>query len=325
MNDSYREFALAAGSAWLVAFGLGLVLIPLLRRLQWGQTVRDDGPRAHLSKQGTPTMGGVLFLLAMVPLIVAAWPLDGNLALWLAGTAAYALTGFLDDFKKVVLRKPLGLRARSKLAAQLAVALAFGLIARQYLGLPSWVVIPFWGGRIELGALYPVLVVLVFLATANAVNLTDGLDGLAVGVVFPSLVLFSLVARALGFMPLTLGAWALAGACLGFLWHNYHPARVIMGDTGSLALGAALAGLAVLTKTELLLVISGGLLVIVTLSVMAQVVSFRLTGRRVLRMAPLHHHFELIGWPELTVVHRFWMVALGFNVLAFTALSAFTR
>ncbi len=321
--NAARETVLAAASGGLVALVLGMVMVPLLRRLAWGQAVRDDGPASHERKRGTPTMGGVLFLLALIPLVVFSWPLDLELALWLGGTLGFAAIGLLDDFLKVGLKRPLGLKARTKVAGQVAVALAFGYLATNLLGLSSSLVVPYLGLRIETGVLFPAVVVLVFMATANAVNLTDGLDGLAAGVIIPALLVFALLARALGLISLTLGAWALAGACLGFLWHNYHPARVMMGDTGSLGLGAALAGLAILTKAELLLVVSGGLLVLVTLSVIVQVASFQLTGRRVLKMAPLHHHFELSGWSELQVVHRFWLASWVFNCLAFLSLASY--
>ncbi len=324
MSETYSGFALSAGGAWLLVFVLGLIMIPLLRKLELGQSVRTDGPASHAAKTGTPTMGGILIILGLIPVLAAVWPPDPALGIWILAIVGFGLTGLADDFIKVVLKRPLGLRARAKLLAQITIALTFALVARHYLGLPSWVVVPFWGGRIELGAFYPAFVVIAFLGASNSVNLTDGLDGLATGAMFPSLILFSLVARAVGMTGLTLGAWALAGACLGFLWHNYHPARVFMGDTGSLALGASLAGLAVLTKTELLLVLSGGLFVAEALSVIVQVIFFRLTGRRILRMSPLHHHFELLGWSELAVVHRFWTAALVLNFLAFVALPAFT-
>lgn len=316
MGEMWEQTALAAGSAWLVAFLAGLFLTPMLRRLQWGQWVRDDGPRAHLKKVGTPTMGGLLFFLGLIPVLVVLWPWDTHLALWLLGTAGFGLTGFLDDFVKVVLKRPLGLKARAKIFFQIAVALVFAWLGIRHAGLASWVAVPFWGGTIDLGLLYPLLVVIMFLASANAVNITDGLDGLAAGAVFPSLVFFSLAARGVGLESLSLSSWALAGACLGFLWHNYHPARVFMGDTGSLTLGASLAALAVLTKTELLLLVAGGLFVIETLSVIIQVIWFQTTGKRVFLMSPLHHHFELSGWPEPVVTRRFWLVALAFNGLA---------
>ncbi|MEW6031615.1 MAG: phospho-N-acetylmuramoyl-pentapeptide-transferase [Bacillota bacterium] len=291
---------------------LGVPGVPLLARLRFGQTVRSDGPSTHLAKSGTPTMGGLLFVpvIAAVSLVLGGWSPYVWLALVL--TLGHGLLGLADDFLKVALRRPLGLRARYKLAAQIALALVLGWGARSLLGLGSAVEIPFTGLSVELGAFYLPFVILLVLGATNGVNFTDGLDGLASGAMLATAAAYGLIAWSRGLPAMAVFAFAVAGACLGFLVHNHHPARVIMGDTGSLALGGALAAMAVLTRTELWLVLIGGLYVIETLSVIVQVAHFRLTGRRILRMAPLHHHYEVSGWSEARVTFTFWLVSLAF-------------
>ena len=303
---------------------LGPLVIPVLRRLKVGQIIREDGPARHLSKQGTPTMGGMLIFAGMIVGTLAAG-FSSPAALVVLGVAvASALLGFADDYLKVVKKRSLGLLARQKLVVQVVIGLALAWAALK-LGLDTVWPIPFAGGAIDLGALYSVAVIFVFMSATNAVNETDGLDGLAAGTMVIIGLAYTLVALATGHSSLAGVALALIGGCLGFLRFNYHPARVIMGDTGSMGLGGALAALAVLTGTELLLVIVGGLLVIETLSVVLQVISFKSTGRRIFRMAPLHHHFELVGWSETQVVWRFWTVAAIFAGLGLLGLRGLGR
>lgn len=314
------------------------LLIKLLASRGYGQFIRDDGPQNHHSKRGTPTMGGIAFILATVlayaltKLITGEQPsFSGVLVLFLF--AGMGLVGFLDDYIKIVKQRSLGLRAKAKMAGQLIVGIAFALLALSFEDArqltPASTKLSFTQ---DFGwALPPVLFVVwalfMILAMSNGVNLTDGLDGLATGasvMVFGAYVFICVweyqescahIATAgpgcyevRDPLDLAVVAAALMGACFGFLWWNTSPAKIFMGDTGSLALGGALAGLAICSRTELLLAILGGLFVLITMSVVIQVGSFRLTGKRVFKMAPLQHHFELKGWSEVLVVVRFWII-----------------
>jgi len=313
MNTVYYSFF----SALVLGLALAPLCIPLLRTLKFGQRVRADGPQSHLQKQGTPTMGGIIILLS---LLVSAHFFSGRspAALWtVAITTAFGALGFLDDYIKVVLKRPLGLTARQKMAGQLLLAAVFTYAAVHLLGRGTDLPLP-WGGAWSLGPAYYLLAVVLIVGTSNAVNLTDGLDGLAAGI---SLLVFlaytaiclklSSTAGAMDYRGLAAVAATLAGGCLAFLFFNRHPARIFMGDTGSLALGGGIAALAVLSGSELLLPLLGGVFVLETLSVVLQVASFKMTGKRIFRMSPLHHHFELLGWPEQKVVALFWAGALA--------------
>jgi phospho-N-acetylmuramoyl-pentapeptide-transferase len=304
--------ALAGLASLVLAWGLGAVAIPLLRQLKVGQQVRDVGPARHLAKQGTPTMGGVIFV---APALAVAWVLDWrNPLIWgmTVLVVGHALVGFADDFQKVVRHRSLGLRAREKLLYQMALGLFFAWFAARYLGAAKFWVLP-WHGRVVPGLWYYPLAVLAVVASGNAVNITDGLDGLAGGAVALALIFFVLWGLVRRDAPPGLAPVALAflGSVIAFLRYNLHPAKVMMGDTGSLALGALLAGLALASRTVLILPVLAGLFVVEALSVIVQVTSFKLTGRRVLRMSPLHHHFELSGWSEERVVVTFWLVGLA--------------
>jgi len=293
--------------SFMLTLILGLPWIWILRRLKMGQMVRSDGPQTHWGKKGTPTMGGLIFLSAIsLALLLDPTPLN-VFALLL--TWGYALIGLADDALKVVFRRPLGLYARQKLGGQLFLGLVAGLLAVSYLHRGSEIITPVLKCSWNLGWFYPLFAALVLTATANALNLTDGLDGLAAGVTFWVAGAYILISRAAGQEDLALFAALVAGGCLGFLVYNFHPARVFMGDTGSLALGAAVAFMAIMTKTELALILLGGVYVLEALSVILQVASFRLTGKRIFKMSPLHHHFELGGWPETGVVLFFWLLA----------------
>ena len=313
MNE-ITAIILALVVSLVVVLILGPVLIPILYRMKFGQEVRDDGPKTHLKKQGTATMGGVMILLGST---IAAFLFTDDLwkTLLLTGiTLGAGLLGFLDDYLKVILRRPLGLKARHKILGQflLGILLAWGAVL---LGRDTTIIIPFIGNEFDIGLFYYPFVMIVFISATNAVNLTDGLDGLASGLMAIADGVYVLISWIMGNTAAAVFAAALSGACLGFLKHNYHPAKVFMGDTGSLALGGALAALAVLTGTELVLLVLGAVFVFEVLSVIIQVVSFQLTGKRVFKMSPLHHHFELCGWPEVKVVHLFWLMGFCFALL----------
>lgn len=304
--------------SFAVAVVCGPATIRFLRRLKAGQPIRESGPKSHQAKAGTPTMGGLLIVLgAVVATLLFSTPKNPATVVLLTATVGFGLIGLLDDLFKVIGKRSLGLKARSKLALQVLIAGFVALFAYQSEGVGTGVIIPFLKEVVHLSPpVYFLLAIGTIVATANAVNITDGLDGLAAGSTAIAATIFAVIAWRLGAPDAAVFAAAIAGACFGFSWFNAHPAAVIMGDTGSMALGSALGSLAVLTRTELVLVIVGGLFVIETLSVMIQVPYFRLTkGRRLFKMSPLHHHFELSGWAETQVVTRFWLVALGLGVI----------
>ncbi|CCO08722.1 phospho-N-acetylmuramoyl-pentapeptide-transferase [Desulforamulus hydrothermalis] len=322
----YHVVGLAAGISMLVTLALGPLTIPLLRRLKFGQTIRAEGPSGHMAKSGTPTMGGIMFLAAIAVtgalLLSSGVPGRAEGLVVLAVTLGYGLIGFLDDFIKVALKRNLGLKAREKILGQLIFAAVLAVVAVFRLGRGTDYVIPFTdfftpGGIGFDPGWWPFfgITVLVLLGTGNGVNLTDGLDGLAAGATVFTAAAFVVLALAVGKVGTAIVLAAVAGGCLGFLFYNRHPAKVFMGDTGSLALGGALGAAAVVTRSELLLVIIGGLYVLETLSVIIQVISFKTTGRRVFRMSPLHHHFELTGWSEKKVVSFFWLLSLIFSLV----------
>lgn len=308
--------------AFAIVLTIGPTSIKLLRALKFGQSIRQDGPSTHLKKAGTPTMGGIMILLGATLSTLLLAPRTINVAWALFITLGFGVIGLADDFIIVALRRPLGLRARHKLIFQALLSALLGLYVATTPELGTAVDIPFTSFRLDLGTVgYSLFAVFVMLSISNAVNLTDGLDGLASGTTALAGIAYSIVTAFLKRHDLAVFASALAGACVGFCWFNCHPAEVIMGDTGSLALGAALGSLAILTKTEFLLVIIGGVFVIEALSVVIQVSYFKLTGgRRVFKMSPIHHHFELSGWKEPKVVTRFWILGLVFSVLGFLAL-----
>ena len=359
----------AAGAtltAMLISFLLGGRIIRFLRSHQIGQEVRSDGPATHLKKQGTPTMGGLIILVSvLVPVLLWGHLNSTALIVVLVSTVWMGLIGLLDDYLKVVRHSPKGLIGRYKLTGQVALGIMVGIWliltppqpvtrevdlsfmpsvrtvaladkAQEITIRPTETTLPFFKSiRLNLGIFYILLVVLVITGTSNAVNLTDGLDGLATGVSMISILTFGALAYFLGHANFAsylqfshlpgvgevfVFAGAAVGACLGFLWYNSNPAEVFMGDTGSLALGGAIGSLAVVTRNELLLVLVGGVFVAEALSVMIQVGYYKRSGKRVFKMAPIHHHFELLGWRESKVVVRFWIIAV---ILALLALSTF--
>ncbi|MBD3236260.1 MAG: phospho-N-acetylmuramoyl-pentapeptide-transferase [Candidatus Eisenbacteria bacterium] len=330
--------AYAAITALLLSFLLGPWIIRKLRQWRVGQQVRTDGPQSHRTKEGTPTMGGVLILVAIVvPTLLWADLRNVQILLLLVATVVLGAIGFLDDYLHVVRRRARGLAGRYKLVGQITLGLALGYVLfhiAPYGEMTSRTAVPFFKDAfLHLGWIYVPFVALVITASSNAVNLSDGLDGLAIGMVTPPAVALGALAYVSGHavfsdylnIPFLEGSGeilvycsAFFGAALGFLWFNAHPAQVFMGDTGSLALGGALGLMAVLVKRELLLIIVGGLFVVEALSVIIQVFMYRTRGRRVFRMAPLHHHYELGNIPESKVVIRFWIISI---LLALVTLS----
>ncbi len=301
---------LAAGIALVVTVIMGPVIIPFLTRLKMGQNIREEGPERHYIKAGTPTMGGVIILTAVM---LASFIMAGSSVEVLTAVLvmmAFGAIGFWDDYIKVILKRSLGLRAREKLGYQLLISILFGLMLIVYFNRGTEIIIPFTGTAIDIGYWYILFLVVVLMGTANGINLTDGLDGLASGVTFFVAAALGIVCLMTEHYSLTVFCGAVAGACLGFLVFNRYPARIFMGDTGSMALGGAVAAVAALTRSEIALVIIGGVYVIEALSVIIQVTSYQLTRKRIFLMSPLHHHFELKGWPETKVVKYFWLASL---------------
>lgn len=332
--------ALAAGTAFLATLALGPWTIARLRALQVGQNVRTEGPASHAGKAGTPTMGGILIVAAIL-MGTGLWADLRNVFVWLAmaSTAGFAALGFVDDYLNCVHPRRRGLSVRSKFAGEILLGLAVGgglYAVAASSPFTTELQLPFFKDvSPDLGILYLPFAALVLVAASNAVNLTDGLDGLATGCMlvaamtytaFAYLAGHAVIANYLGifFVPgiaeVTIFAGAIVGACLGFLWYNCNPAAMFMGDTGSLALGGAVGTVALIVKQELALLLVGGVFVMEAVSVILQVGSFKLRGKRVFRMAPLHHHFELGGWSEPKVIVRFWILAMVFALLSLAIL-----
>ncbi len=286
---------------------LGFFAIPLLKKLKARQSIREEGPKSHRIKNGTPTMGGLFMLFAAVLVVVFNKMIDPAVLWLLFLTLGHGFLGFLDDFIKAEKKRNLGLTAKQKMLGQIILAVLFCWGVVDTLHLPYSIAIPFTQIDISIGLLYYPFVVLVIVGASNAVNLTDGLDGLASGCCVIAFSAYAVYCYMTGFNDLGYFIIILAGACIGFLFFNYHPAKIFMGDTGSLALGGAIAGISVMTRTELLLIFLGMIFVLEALSVIIQVASFQLTGKRVFKMSPLHHHFELSGWSEVHVVWAFWI------------------
>jgi phospho-N-acetylmuramoyl-pentapeptide-transferase len=309
---------LSMAMGFLITVLLSPFFIPYLRKLKFGQSIREEGPKSHQKKSGTPTMGGVMILVSVV-LTTIVMSVKFNvfnlvsIAL-LITTLGYGLIGFLDDYIKVVKKRNLGLTAKQKIFGQILIAIVFSIIHYE-LGISTKIGVPGTEIFVDLKWLYPLFILLMFVGTSNAVNLTDGLDGLLAGTSAIAFGAYGVLAWNQSQFDVVIFSVAIAGASLGFLVFNAHPAKVFMGDTGSLALGGALAAIAIFTKLELLLVILGGVFVLETLSVIIQVISYQSTGRRVFLMSPLHHHYELKGWSEWRVVVTFWLVGFLFSIL----------
>jgi phospho-N-acetylmuramoyl-pentapeptide-transferase len=313
------EVLIAGTASLLICMFLSPKFIEFLRNREFGQHIREEGPEGHHVKAGTPTMGGIIINLAVgLPFLILSdydWRAVGVFGTGLA----CAMVGFADDYTKIIKRRSLGLRARTKLLLTMAISIWLWWTAHHKAGLPDHLRLNFVDASINIGFLYPVIIYLVVAGTTSAVNLTDGLDGLAGGcaaIVFLAYIGITFITP--GQHDLSLLSACLVGGCVGFLWYNAFPATIFMGDTGSLGLGGMLAGLAVMTRTEILLVLLGGIFVIEALSVVIQVFSFQTFRKRVFLMAPVHHHFEMASWSETKIILRFWIIAAICAAIGFT-------
>ncbi|HLM10011.1 MAG TPA: phospho-N-acetylmuramoyl-pentapeptide-transferase [Thermoleophilaceae bacterium] len=317
------EIVIGGAASLLICMFLGPRFIEYLRLKEFGQHIREEGPAGHAGKAGTPTMGGLsIFLAVCVPFLILSDYRAASLAVLATGLAMAAL-GFVDDMAKLRHRRSLGVSGRTKLLVQALTAIALWIAAREYVELEDTLRLHVVDASVDLGFAYPVLIFLVLAGATNGVNLTDGLDGLAAGcsaIVFLSFTAMTFITR--GEADLALLSACLVGGCVGFLWFNSFPASVFMGDTGALGLGGMMAALAVMTKTEVLLIVIGGIFVIEALSVAIQVFAFQRFRRRAFLMAPIHHHFELAGWSETKIILRFWIVAAICAAIGFTLYQA---
>ena len=311
-------FALIA--TWVMGMLVIPALIPVLKRLKFGQNIRSEGPKQHLKKSGTPTMGGIAFVIVLILAMLIFGNYNFTLLLAVGITVLYGLLGFTDDYIKTAKKRSLGLRAYQKMAGEILIAVLLILGSALVLDRGTGLTLP-GAGVADIGIFYYILAFILIAGVTNGVNLNDGLDGLAAGVSFFVYLGYAMIAYycidhppfpAVDYAVLMVFAAVMAGICLAFLFFNHYPAKVFMGDTGSLFLGGGLAVLSILTGTELLLIVMGGVYVIEALSVMIQVTSFKLTGKRVFRMTPIHHHFEQLGWKETKVVLMFWIVSVIF-------------
>lgn len=304
-----KVILLTIAVSFLLAVLLGPLFIPLLRRLKFGQQIREEGPQSHQKKKGTPTMGGIIILLALLLSFLRFSDKTGDFWVLLVAALGFGLVGFLDDYIKIVFKRSLGLTARQKLFGQLL----FGIIVCVLLyrtDHSTAISVPGTDWSFDLGWFYYVFVIIIMFATSNSVNFTDGLDGLLAGTSAIAFGAYTIIAMRMTEHESAVFSAAMVGAVLGFLIFNRHPAKVFMGDSGSLAIGGGLAAVAILTKTELLLIVIGGVFVIEMLSVIIQVTSFKLRGKRIFKMSPIHHHYELSGWSEWRVVVTFWTAGL---------------
>ena len=312
------EVLIAGTASLLICIFLSPKFIAFLRAREFGQYIREEGPERQYAKAGTPTMGGIIIFTAIAVPFLLLTDRDPRALAVFGVAAACALLGFADDYTKLVKRRSLGLRARTKLVVTVAIAIGLWLAATEAADLPNTVTLRNVDASLDLGYLYPIFIYLVLAGTTSAVNLTDGLDGLAAGCSAIVLLAYIAITFTTGQLGLSLVAGCLVGACVGFLWFNSFPASIFMGDTGSLGLGGAIAAMAVMTQTEVLLIVLGGIFVIEALSVLIQVFSFRAFRKRVFLMAPIHHHFELQGWSETKIILRFWIVAAVCAAIGFT-------
>jgi phospho-N-acetylmuramoyl-pentapeptide-transferase len=319
MHSLSGRILIAGTTSLLMCVFLSPKFIAFLRRREFGQNIREEGPQGHQTKAGTPTMGGIIIFTAIaVPFLILSKRDWESMAVFGVAVAC-ALLGFADDYTKILKRRSLGLRARTKLIVTILISLGLWWVATQKVGLAPTVDLRPADVAIDIGPLYPVFIYLVVAGATTAVNFTDGLDGLAAGCASIALLAYiGITYISSGESNLALLAACLVGACIGFLWFNSFPASIFMGDTGSLGLGGAIAGLAVMTKTEVLLILLGGIFVIEVVSVVIQVISFQTFRKRVFLMAPIHHHFELQGWSETKIILRFWIVAAACAAIGFT-------
>ena len=313
------KIVMAIVISFIVASILGPIIIPLLHKLKFGQNIRQEGPKSHLKKAGTPTIGGLIFIFATIitMFIMVGNPTDEAM-IALYSFVGFGFVGFLDDLLKIIKKKNEGLTSGQKMILLLIVSGFLTCYAYKYIG--TSINIPFLNGQINFGLFYIPFVMFYFAGVTNAVNLTDGLDGLATSVTVLVTTFLGIISYNLGHISLAIFCVALAGALLAFLRFNAFPARVFMGDTGSLALGGAVAMVALILKMPLILVLIGIIYVIETLSVILQVASFKLTGKRIFKMAPIHHHFEQLGWSETKIVYVFYIITVVFCFIAFASL-----
>lgn len=319
MNDS-NILLYTVGFSFIITLVLGFLFLPVLRRLKAGQSIREEGPKSHYVKSGTPTMGGIVIMAAVLITVITARRFNKDLYIILFATLGFGAIGFVDDFIKVVLKRNLGLKAYQKLIAQVIIATIIALYQSNVSSYSTKVLIPFINTYIDFGIMYIPFIIFVVVGTTNSVNLTDGLDGLASGVTLIVSAFFSLVAMNLGYYSIAIFGGALTGACLGFLRYNAHPAKMFMGDTGSMALGGAIVSMAILMNLTFFIPLVGGIYFAEALSVIIQVVYFKKTGKRIFKMSPLHHHFELCGWKETKIVIVFWSITLVLCIIGLYAL-----
>lgn len=305
---------ISLGVSFLFAIVLGPLFIPLLRRLKFGQQVREDGPQSHLKKSGTPTMGGIIIMLALMISFFRFADYSDEFWVLLTASLGLGIVGFLDDYIKIVFKRSLGLTAKQKLFGQLVFAIIVCYLLYR-MGHSTELLIPGTSIGFDMGWFYYPFVVVILFAASNSVNFTDGVDGLLAGTSAIAFSAYTIIALKLVSYDAAIFSAAMVGAVLGFLVYNAHPAKVFMGDMGSLGIGGGIAAVAILTKTEILLVLIGGIFVIEMLSVIIQVTSFKLRKKRVFKMSPIHHHFELSGWSEWKVVTVFWTIGLLFAII----------
>lgn len=306
--------------AFIISLLLSPLLIPLLTKFKFGQNIRDDGPQSHLKKAGTPTMGGLIFIIAtFITMIIVLRHFESESMIALMSLVGFGVIGLIDDSLKIIHKHNEGLKSYQKMILLVILSIFLGYYSSQRIG--TDIIIPFINKTINLGPLFIPAIVFYFAATTNAVNLTDGLDGLASSITLLVMTFFALVSFGMGYYNLAIFCGVLAGALLGFLRYNSYPAQIFMGDTGSLALGGAIAAVAMILKLELIIPIVGGIYVIEVLSVIIQVISFKLTGKRVFKMSPIHHHFELSGWHESKIVAVFSIITVVLCLIGFLSIT----
>ncbi|MGB3367369.1 MAG: phospho-N-acetylmuramoyl-pentapeptide-transferase [Acidaminobacteraceae bacterium] len=313
-TEDIKFLIIATVISFASAAVLGPFIIPLLKKMKFGQSIRVEGPKSHLVKSGTPTMGGLIIITAAITSTLILNNYSFKTAIVYVSLLGFGMVGFLDDYIKIALKRNLGLTAKQKLAGQFIIGIVIAIMGSR-LGTETY--IPFYNAYINIGFIYYPFTVLFMLAITNSVNLTDGLDGLASGVTSVVATFFVIVAYKLGAFDVSLASASILGGCLGFLIFNKYPAKVFMGDVGSLALGGAIGGLAITLKMPIIVIFVGGVYVGETLSVIIQVASFKLRQKRVFKMSPIHHHFELCGWSEVKVTSVFYFVALILCVLSY--------
>lgn len=306
--------------SFFISVIIGPIIIPMLEKLKIGQNVRDDGPESHLSKSGTPTMGGVIMVIALILTLLVSRRINKNILILLLSTLGFGLIGFIDDYFKIVNKRSLGLKPYQKLIGQFILATILVVYNMNTSAYGRSLILPFTNKILDLGIFYIPFMLLVVVGTVNSVNLTDGLDGLASSITFIVVSFFAIVAFKYSMPDISLFSAILAGTCLGYLIFNAYPAKVFMGDTGSMSLGGAVAGIAVLLNLSMIIPLVGGIYLLEALSVIIQVTSFKLTGKRVFLMSPIHHHFEEKGWPETRIVVMFSSITILLALVSFVGL-----